>query len=241
MTLESPGAEPKRLVLPQPIANVEDRECAVERALLKQLAPGTVMMCGDNDLLPRMPARPRLVDFFRLRFGRVTYDHLLQSARRARAAGHSDKVVLACLLHDISNGALIRSDHGYWSAQLVAPYVDEEVSWAIRHHQALRFFPDPSVGYEYPEAYDRFFGPDYRVPDYLRRDYENARGHRWYMTSRIITINDIYSFEPGVAIDCAEFEDVIGRCFREPEEGLGFDNSPTAHMWRSMIWPHNFL
>src|SRR5438132_4410745 len=23
----------------------------------------------------------------------------------------------------------------------------EKVSWAIRHHQALRFFPDPSVGY----------------------------------------------------------------------------------------------
>jgi hypothetical protein len=61
------------------------------------------------------------------------------------------------------------------------------------------------------------------------------------MTSRIITINDVYSFEPGLEIDCEEFEDVIGRAFRQPEEGLGFDNSPTAHMWRSMIWPHNFL
>ena len=25
------------------------------------------------------------------------------------------------------------------------------------------------------------------------------------------------------------------------EEGLGFDGSPVAHMWRSMIWPNNFL
>ena len=25
------------------------------------------------------------------------------------------------------------------------------------------------------------------------------------------------------------------------EEGLGFDGSPTAHMWRTMIWPNNFL
>jgi hypothetical protein len=25
------------------------------------------------------------------------------------------------------------------------------------------------------------------------------------------------------------------------EEGLGFDGSPVAHMWRSIIWPNNFL
>jgi len=233
--------EPRRLILPQPISNALDRECEAERALLAQLGPGTIMMSGDNDLLPKMPARPRLFDFFRLRFGKITTNHLLQSARRARAAGHSDKIVLACLLHDISNGVLIRSDHGYWSAQLIAPYVDEEVSWAVKHHQALRFYPDASVNYEYPEAYHRFFGPDYQVPEYLQRDYAAARNHRWYMTSRIITVNDIYSFEAGIEIDPEEFEDVVGRHFREPEEGLGFDNSPTAHMWRSMIWPMNFL
>jgi hypothetical protein len=26
-----------------------------------------------------------------------------------------------------------------------------------------------------------------------------------------------------------------------PSEGLGFDGSPVAHMWRTMIWPNNFL
>ena len=25
------------------------------------------------------------------------------------------------------------------------------------------------------------------------------------------------------------------------KEGLGFDASPVAHMWRTMIWPNNFL
>ena len=25
------------------------------------------------------------------------------------------------------------------------------------------------------------------------------------------------------------------------EDGLGFDGSPVAHMWRTMIWPNNFL
>ena len=35
---------------------------------------------------------------------------------------------------------------------MIEPYVDEEVSWAIRVHQALRFFPDKSVGYAYPDS-----------------------------------------------------------------------------------------
>ncbi|MEI9990735.1 MAG: HD domain-containing protein [Rhizomicrobium sp.] len=234
-------SDTRRLILSQPIATAADRDCGAERAVVAQLRPGVVMMQGDNPELPKMPARPTLLDFFRLRFGKITVNHLLQSAMLARKAGHPEKIVLTCLLHDIANGVLIRSDHGYWGAQLVAPYVDEEVSWAIQQHQALRFFPDPAVGYEYPVAYDRFFGPDYIVPDYLRRAYEAARNHRWYMTSRIICLNDIYSFDETVTVDPGEFEDLIGRNFKQPEEGLGFDNSPVAHMWRTMIWPNNFL
>ena len=61
------------------------------------------------------------------------------------------------------------------------------------------------------------------------------------MTSRLITLNDLYSFEEGVVVDVDDFTDIIGRHFRQPKEGLGFDGSPVAHMWRSMIWPNNFL
>jgi hypothetical protein len=46
------------------------------------------------------------------------------------------------------------------------------------------------------------------------------------MTSRLVTINDIYSFDPNVVVDYDEFEDVVGRNFRQPREGLGFDGSP---------------
>jgi hypothetical protein len=35
--------------------------------------------------------------------------------------------------------------------------------------------------------------------------------------------------------------DILGRHFREPEQGLGFDGSPVARMWRTMIWANNFL
>ena len=38
-----------------------------------------------------------------------------------------------------------------------------------------------------------------------------------------------------------EFTDVIGRNFRQPEQGLGYDNSPVAHMWRAMIRPAKYL
>jgi len=231
----------RRMILQQPVAKLGHGEPDVEMQLLAALDADTVMMMGDNPALPVLPAKPKLLDFFKLRFGPVTRNHLCQSAMLALKAGHPEKVVMACLLHDISNGALIRSDHGYWGAQLVAPYVDEEVSWAIKYHQALRFYPDESVGYGYPEAYVRFFGADYVPPAYIRQSYEEARNHRFYMTSRIITLNDIYSFEEGVSVDPAEFTDIIGRNFREPEEGLGFDASPVAHMWRTMIWPNNFL
>ena len=230
-----------RLTLPQPIDLLEERHSETVLDRLGRLRPGVVMMSGDNPALPKMPERPGLLDFFRHRFDSFTVSHLLQSARRAREHGCDDKIVLACLLHDISVAGLIRADHGYWAAQMIAPYVDPEVAWGVEKHQALRFFADPENGYDYPQAYHRFFGPDHVVPDYLRKSYEDARAHRWYMTARIITVNDIYTFEDGVAIDPQEFEDVIGRHFRTPKEGLGFDNSPVAHMWRSMIWPNNFL
>ena len=111
----------------------------------------------------------------------------------------------------------------------------------MKYHQALRYFADESVGYAYPKAYRRFFGPDYVPPDYIRHDAEVARGHRWYMTSRLVTLFDVYSFDSGPEVDPEIFTDIIGRNFQQPEEGLGFDGSPVAHMWRTMIWPNNLL
>ena len=106
--------------------------------LMKQNPKARVLM-GDDPRLPPMPAQPTLMDFFKFRFGPCM--HLLQSARHAVKAGLGDRMVLACLLHDISTIGFIRGDHGYWGAQLVEPYVDAEITWAIRAHQVLRFYP----------------------------------------------------------------------------------------------------
>ncbi|MCI0547360.1 MAG: HD domain-containing protein [Candidatus Rokubacteria bacterium] len=200
---------------------------------------GKRYMMGHDPRLPRMPERPTLFDFFRLRFGPSA--HLLQSARLATKNGVDEKIVLACLLHDIAIAGFIRGDHGYWSAQLLEPYVDPEVSWAIRYHQALRFFPDESVGYRYPELYTKLFGADYEPEPYLRAAYRYARDHKWYMSSRLITVNDLYAFDASVTVELEEFTDVVGRHFRQPEEGLGFDQSPSAHMWRTINMPTPYL
>jgi hypothetical protein len=200
---------------------------------------GKRYMMGHDPRLPRMPERPTLFDFFRYRFGPA--NHLLQSARLALKSGAGEKVVMACLVHDIAIAGFIRGDHGYWGAQLVEPYVDEEVSWAIRYHQALRFFADESVGYHYPEMYVKLFGADYQPDAYIRRDYEYARRHRWYVTSRLICVNDLYAFDPSVQVELEEFTDIVGRNFRQPAEGLGFDASPSAHMWRTIMWPTKYL
>jgi hypothetical protein len=200
---------------------------------------GRLYLMGHDPRLPRMPERPTLFDFFKYRFAPAT--HLMQSARLARKNGASEKVVLACLVHDIAISGFIRGDHGYWGAQLVEPYVDEEVSWAIRHHQALRFYADESVGYQYPAMYVKLFGADYTPEPYIERAYQYARNHKWYMTARLICVNDLYSFDPTVQVQLEEFADVVGRNFKQPKEGLGLDASPSSHMWRTIMWPTRYL
>ena len=188
--------------------------------------------------LAPMSSRPTLVEFFEKRFAPAA--HLLQSARLARQQGCSEEVVLACLLHDMG-GILMKTEHGHWGAQLIEPYVSARVAFAVRYHQALRFFPDPSVGYEYPSAYYTTFGIDYVPPVHIKRDYEYARNHKWYMDARHVTLNDLYSFDPSVEVPLDEFRELLAKHFRDPEEGLGFDNSPVSHMWRSLINPDSPL
>jgi hypothetical protein len=229
-----------RIIVKSRLFNLADADMGMPSgAQLMAQNPGKVMLMGDDPRLSRMPAKPTLIDFFEHRIAPA--NHLLQSAHHAVKAGLDEKVVLACLLHDVGVLGFIRADHGYWGAQLVEPYVSEEVSWAIRAHQALRFFPDESVGYSYPDQYIKHFGPDYRPDDYIQAAYKKARDHKWYMTSRMITVHDIYSFDPNAVVSWEPFIDIVGRNFRQPEEGLGNDDSPSAHMWRTIRRPTKYL
>lgn len=194
---------------------------------------------GNVKKLPPMPATPTLVDFFALRFA-GTSNHVLQSANLAKRNGMSEEIILACLLHDTVQ-AMIKVDHGWWGAQLYEPYVPEKTAFAIRYHQALRFYEDKENGYEYPDLYRRMFGVDYKPEPYIEATYQMVRKHKWYIYPRQVTINDLYAFEPNVNPQLEEFTDIIGRHFKQPKEGLGFDNSPVAHMWRSIMRPDSPL
>jgi hypothetical protein len=185
--------------------------------------------------LVSMPANPTLYDFFKLRF-MDTSNHVLQSANLAMKNGMSEEIILACLLHDVVQ-EIIRTDHGWWGAQLFEPYVPEKVSFAIRYHQTLRYYPDPSVGYEYPDLYRQLFGADYVPPPYIEATYRMVRKHPWYMDARLVTVNDLYAFDPNAVVSIEPFRDIIGRHFKQPKEGLGNDGSPVAHMWRTIARP----
>lgn len=219
--------------------------------LLPSAADATVRRGAGSLFTPRGPAgnrsmpvlapmsnNPTLLEFFEKRFAPA--NHVLQSATRALKTGMSEEIVMACLLHDVVQN-LVKVDHGWWGAQMLEPYVTEKVSWAIRYHQALRFYADEAHGYEYPELYNRIYGKDYEPQPHIKAAYEFARNHKWYFEARMITVNDLYAFDPNAKVSIEPFLDIIGRQFKQPKEGLGNDNSPTAHMWRTMMFPDNPL
>ena len=191
--------------------------------------------------LEPMPKRPTLIDFFNLRFKTAgAYNHVLQSATRAMKTGMTEEVILACLLHDVVQ-SLIKVDHGWWGAQMFEPYIPEKSTFGVRYHQALRFYADEANGYEYPDLYRRTFGVDYTPEPYIEDTYKMVRKHKWYMESRMVTVNDLYAFDANAVVTMDPFIDIIGRHFKQPKEGLGFDNSPVAHMWRSIAFPDHPL
>lgn len=207
----------------------------------------SVGQSAGQHLFAELPAKPTLADILLHRlhvpwFGLpiAAARHGVQCAGLALKAGCDEETVLACLLHDVGL-AVHRPDHGWWGAQLLEPYVSERVSWAIRYHQALRYFADPAVGYEYPEMYVRLFGKDYKPPPYIEAAYKEALAHRWYLTARHITLYDDYSFDRAAPIDLGPFMGIMERHFRQPAEGLGYDRSPTAHMWRTIMDPNKPL
>ena len=219
-----------------PFPSVADLESQIEtRPSRRGVGNLFVSRTGNVKRLDQMPPKPQLIDFFRHRF-MATSNHCLQSATKALKSGMSEDVVVACLLHDVVQ-EIIKVDHGWWGAQLVEPYISDKAAFAIRYHQALRFYADPANGYEYPDLYRRIFGHDYRPEPYIETTYKMVRAHKWYGEARMVTVNDLYAFDPNAQVSLDAFVDIIGRNFKGPREGLGYDNSPVAHMWRTIERP----
>lgn len=186
-------------------------------------------------MLEPMPPRPKMKDFIRLRF-QWSLTHCLQSANHAQKNGADEETVFACLIHDHPQ-ALFRVDHGWWGGQLYEPYVSPRVTFAVRHHATLRFFPDAKAGYTYPDLYRSMYGEDYVPEPHVQAEYEMVRKHKYYEIARAVTVHDLYAFDPNVKVAPDAFDHLIDKYFRDPKEGLGYDGSPIAHLWRTIANP----
>lgn len=60
-------------------------------------------------------------------------DHALQSAARAEREGADEDWIIGALLHDIGDG-LAPQNHDRMAAEIIRPFVREEVTWVVEHH-----------------------------------------------------------------------------------------------------------
>ena len=189
--------------------------------------------------LAPMPDKPTLVDFFNLRWAPA--NHVLQSATRALKTGMSEQVILACLLHDVVQN-LIKVDHGWWGAQMIRAVRRREGragrSSITRRCASIPIRPPATSipsSTSASTARTTCRRSTSRTPTSTRRSTSGTWKRGWSRS----TISTPSMPDAKVSLD--PFIDIIGRHFKQPKEGLGFDNSPTAHMWRTMMFPDNPL
>jgi predicted HD phosphohydrolase len=65
--------------------------------------------------------------------------HGLQAATRALNDGADIDWIVAALLHDIGDG-LAPQNHDQFAAEILRPYMREEVVWTVEHHAAFQMY-----------------------------------------------------------------------------------------------------
>ena len=134
------------------------------------------------------------------------YEHSLQTATRALRYGARTDMVVAALLHDIGD-ALAPANHSELAAAIVAPYVDEETTWVVRHHGVFQ-------GYHYWHkiGFDRDARERYRDSPHF-----DAAAHfcaEW----------DQQAFDPDYdTLPLEAFEPLVREVFSRPASGFGDD------------------
>ncbi|MCK0745437.1 HD domain-containing protein [Chromohalobacter nigrandesensis] len=106
------------------------------------------------------------------------YEHCLQTATRALAAGADEETVVCALLHDIGDD-LAPANHAEIAAAILEPFIDPLNVWMIRHHELFQ-------GYHYRT----FYGLDPHAREAYREHPAYAR------TVRFCDEWDQCSFDP---------------------------------------------
>lgn len=132
------------------------------------------------------------------------YEHSLQSATRAYREGARSDMVVAALLHDVGD-VIAPANHSELAASVLAPYVDAETTWVVRHHGVFQ-------GYHYWHK----LGLDRNARDaYRDSPYFDAAAH-------FCAAWDQVSFDPDYDTLPLEFFDPIVReVFARPATGFG--------------------
>jgi predicted HD phosphohydrolase len=126
--------------------------------------------------------------------------HCLQTATRAERAGADEEMVLASLCHDVGKAVSV-PNHPRIAAEILRPYVRDEVYHVIRTHQDFQ-----------GRHYYHHFGGD---PD-AREQY---RGEPWFaLGERFADEWDQTSFDPDYdTLPLSHFEPLVHKVFAHPQ------------------------
>ena len=129
--------------------------------------------------------------------------HSLQSATRAEAAGESEEMVVAALLHDVGDG-LAPLSHSEMAAAILRPYVSARTHWIVKHHGLFQMY-----------YYAHHLGGD-------RNAREKYRQHKWYQACVDFCENyDQNCFDPEYeSRPLSYFVPLLERFFATPRAGF---------------------
>ena len=126
--------------------------------------------------------------------------HALQTATRAERAGEDLDVVVGALCHDMAK-TIINANHDAIAGEMVRPYLSEDVTWMVGHHQDFQ-------GKHY-----------YHVLGLDPAAREQFRGHPAFdLTVRFADDYDQIAFDPNYdTLPLEHFEPMVREVFsREP-------------------------
>ena len=115
-------------------------------------------LAGTAERVLREMARQAEENYEGYKIGRL--DHALQTATMAERDGADIDWIVAALLHDIGDG-LAPLNHDRFAAELMRPFVREEVTWSVEHHGAFQMvFYAHHYGWN-PNERDKYRGSPY--------------------------------------------------------------------------------
>ena len=129
-------------------------------------------------------------------------EHSLQTATRALRDGADEEMVVAALIHDVGD-ELAPYNHAAIAADILRPYVREEVTWIVENHGLFQCY-----------YYVHHMGGDRNMRD-------RFRGHKWFEACASFCEKwDQASFDPTYdTMPLSAFEPLVEKIFsRKPHD-----------------------